>query len=262
MHSKTLIRTISVFLLAIAIGSTCVGADLPKFSIDLTTALNERCNERVLTSINRLQDEQQERWAKASRMLYGHHHNYSLGCYFRRPSLPPIRIFEPQRSTHRLPDDPIGTLTTAFQTCTSLQTLVIGSSNPAGIHFDELTIADLLSPLQFLGETKSSDAFAIRFVYKLLFQTLQPADQFNWFPKESAEEEINDYKHLDFDPTMIFEFKGKDWLRVEIDTGGLQAIIRTKDQWGAYSFDRLSAIAIEARVKDLQSLYASPPADD
>lgn len=42
MHSRTLYQTISVLLLAIAIDSTCLGADLPKFSVDLTKALNER----------------------------------------------------------------------------------------------------------------------------------------------------------------------------------------------------------------------------
>lgn len=100
----------------------------------------------------------------------------------------------------------------------------------------------------------------MRLAYHMIVEFLEPEEMM--ISAETMQEEIAEFRPSQSPASIIIAFDGGNSIGVEIFIEKQRAIIRTKDQWGAYTFDRLSAIAIEARVNDLQSLYACPPAND
>jgi hypothetical protein len=252
MPRKTTIVRLLVFLLATNIGSACFGVDQPKI-FDLTKVITEQLDERIQASLK----------APGGKFTPFEQKRFGL-CGGSPSDFLPLKFTDlpwPVRSKYRLPDDPIGALTISFQGCARLLILTIEPSGPVAPHLAAILKDDLYDGCLVLRKTGFSDAFAIRFVYQLLFEALQPTEQFDWFPGRSVDEEVNDYKQSDFAPSIVFVFEGKDSLQVELDSNTLHAVLRTKDKWGSYTFDKLSAAAIEARVQDLDAIYATLPAE-
>ena len=253
MPGKINLLRLLVFVLALATGAACFGAEPPKISVDLTKTLNERFDQRIQGSL------------KAPALAnFTPFKPKQLGlCGGYRSRFVPLELFQIDctiRSKNRLLDDPLDVLTAAFQGCVNLRILTLEASGPVTTNWAIILKDDLYAGFLILRKTETTDALAERLAYQLLSNAFQPEDDFDCLSDGTTDEEINDYKQSDFAPKIVFEFEGKNWLRIELDTKNLWALVRSKDKWAHYKFDQLSADAIVARVKDLHALYANQPA--
>jgi hypothetical protein len=240
-------------------GATCFGADQPNY-FNMTETLNAQWNERIQASMKMLQEDELARRTEASKLIGGHR-SPSITSSYR--SLLPIPILEPvwpARSKHLLPDDPVQVLTTAFLGCTRLRILTVDTTGPVAPHLVEILKDNLHEEFLVQKQVITSDAFAMRILYQLLNEVLEPDEEVIWYSNETTASEVKEYRQNNrFEPSIVLFFNGKNGLQIDLDTKQRHALIRTNDKWGGYTFDKLSAMAIEARVKDLQTLYANNP---
>lgn len=252
MPCKTsLLRCSVLLLISIAVGSACFGANQVKF-FDLKGTLNERLDQRLQASLKNPELKQP--------VLGGRGRLPSRTCCDRREiyfcSLAPPIVQAPTPSKNSLPDEPIDIIAAAFQGCAKLQILTLGLKESAADRRARISKDDFYDCSLILKRTETSDVFAMLIVFQWLFETLGSNEAACCFDGASADDEINQFEHNSrFAPNIALQFEGKERLRIELDTEKRRMVFRTKDKWGSYTFDQLSADAIKARVNDLHAFY-------
>jgi hypothetical protein len=254
MSGKTFKFWLSNFLLSIAVISSCSGADQAAV-FDLKQTLNERFNERILSDLTK------NRNPIPHLLVCGGAPWFGCGSYSMDVKIPCLQL--PQCSKNSLPDAPVSILTAAFRRCTEFRILILDLSGTLTGNFARLPQGSMYENHFVENRVITEDVFAMRLVFRWLTENLEVNETAFLYEESTANAEMEEFrKSSRFAPNIVFEFYGIDSLRVELDTENRYLLLRTKDKWGSYDFDQLSAIEIEARVKDLAMLYAETPTNN
>lgn len=248
MPGTTSILRLAFFLLATTACATCFGVDMARF-FTIAQTLNEQGKERIQTDLTNLQ----QKWHLRTDTF----HRCGCGGFIsqRAPfsSGRHLDLPKKQRSKNSLSDEPIDTLAAAFKESSafSIFNLLTAAKDQTGV-----SKKDLYADALIVSRVDTAEILPAHLVFRWLIDNIGENESAALYTGSSTEAEVNEFKQdSHFSPNIVFEFKGKDCLWVELDTYRQKALIRSKDKWGVYDFDGLSAATIEYQALALTWLY-------
>lgn len=252
MSGKLFRPRLAFFLLALGSGSACVAAELPKF-VNMAETLNREWNERLLEKLLQAPAPNFTEGCGGVRL----HPIICGGCYFGGRAI----LLDPPTSKYRF-SDPRSPFLDAFRYSTRVKITSIEPSLILPPHLASALCDRLYEGYRILNRTSTSDTFASLHCFKLMMSILSP-DEALWVePAESLEMEVESYRPSHVPPSIIIEYEGKHWLRVEIFIEARIAVVRTQDKWGGCSFTPADASCLQASINDLHAIYANQSAEE
>jgi len=129
----------------------------------------------------------------------------------------------------------------AFLGCMTVRVTTVETTTLVAPHLAGTLKDDLFNGFLIQNRSETTDAYAALLVYKLLTQYLQPAeDPYFEVQEESLEKEIEEVTPASTPPSIILEFEGKSWIQVKFYLDSGCAVVRGKDKWSSYTFDKFA----------------------
>jgi hypothetical protein len=248
IRAKKIIFWFCGLLLSFVFRTDCAGMS-PEESFDLTQVFNTGLSERILNDLKKP-------GVQVTPVTEKRYFELICGCRPIKIRLPALQL--PPPSKNSLPDAPSSIIATAFEECADFRILMLDTSGPITGNHPGISNENVYKNYLIQNRVTTDDVSPMLVVFRWLIENLGVNETATLFDTTTANAEIDEYrKSSHFAPSIVFEFKGKRSLWVELDTEHHCVLIRTEDKWGSYDIDDLSSDAIETYVKNLDAIYAT-----